>query len=410
MPMFDNTRRQLNDLMGQRANFLAAAEAAQNAGNPTEFQAQMANATALNPQIDDLKAIVDEADRYAAVNAPVIGANASRRDMAEMGRILADHQPVKLNMHDFLPQLLRQDSVTLATGTLVTPQGAGADVRSGFTSQISSLIDEVSVMDLTGMSSYEEPYVVSEMEAQGGVVASTAGTARTASDPTFAKAPIGAYEVTVTTYVDRNLGRLNPANYAAKIQTMALNALRRKANALIMNGDGQVSPKMYGITTAKNSAGSAIYDGKNIGEAISVGTLDELVFGYGAEEAVDGTARLYLTKANLKAIGALRGTNEKRRLYEIEADPANPNTGVIRDGGMIVPYTICADTGASKLVYLNPLNYLLGLFGEYTIRVDESYKFAERMNTIAGDILMGGNLVVDKGAFIGTLAAQTTTT
>ena len=407
MPMFDNSRRQLNDLMGQRANFLAAAEAAQLAGNSDEFRAQMDHATALNTQIDDLQAVIAEADRYAEANAPIFTpGQTSRRDMAEMGRILAAREPVKLDLREFLP---RMNSTTLATGTLVTPVGAGSEVRSGFSSQISSLIDEVSVMDLTGMSAYEEPYVVSEMAAQGGVVATTAGQARTASDPTFAKAPIAPYEVTVTTLVDRNLSRLNPANYAEKIQSMALNALRRKANALIMNGDGQVTPKMFGITTAKNSAGSAIYDGANIGASITVDTLDTIVFSYGAEEAVGGGARLYLTKANLKAIGALRGTNEKRRLYEITADPGNPNTGVIRDGGLIVPYTICKDVGAEQLVYLNPLNYLLGLFGEYTIRVDESVKSIERMNAILGDVMMGGNLVVDKGAYIGALANPTTT-
>ena len=88
-------------------------------------------------------------------------------------------------------------------------------------------------------------------------MATLAGTARTASDPTFAKAKIAPYEVDVTSYVDRNLGRLNPADYAAKIQTMALRALRRKINGLIVNGDGQTSPDMYGITTAKNTAGTA---------------------------------------------------------------------------------------------------------------------------------------------------------
>lgn len=407
---FDTTRKQLHDLMGQRAKHLAAAEAAQQEGNSAEFKAAMDRAKAMNGQIDDLKAVVDEADRYADANAPHMGAGSTRRDMAEMGKVLASGGSVKLKVADFLPAAARRDSTTLATSTLVTPTGAGTEIRSGFTAQISSLIDEVSAVDLTGMNGYEEPYVVSEMAAQGGVVASTAGTARTASDPTFAKAPIGPYEVTVTSYVDRNLSRLNPANYAQKIQSMALNALRRKANYLIMNGDGQVSPKMYGITTAKNSAGSAIYDGANIGSGITVNALSALVFGYGGDEMVAGSARLYLTKTNLKAIGDLRGTNEKKRLYEIVPDAGNPSTGVIQDGGLIVPYTLCKDVGDGKLVYLNPANYMLGLFGEYTIRVDESYQAAQRLDTILGDIMLGGNLVVDKGAYIGTLADATTTT
>ena len=159
------------------------------------------------------------------------------------------------------------------------------------------------------------------------------------------------------------------------------------------------------MTTAKNSAGADIFAGENVGAAIAVDTLDKLVFGYGGDEMVAGQARLYLTKANLKAIGALRGTNEKRRLYTITPDQNNPNTGIIADGGLIVPYTLCAAVGATKLVYANPLNYLLGLFGQYSIRVDESYQAGKRLNTILGDVKLGGNLVIDKGAFVGTLSA-----
>ena len=132
-------------------------------------------------------------------------------------------------------------------------------------------------------------------------------------------------------------------------------------------------------------------------------TLDKLVFGYGGNEEVGGNARLYLTKANLQAIGALRGTNEKRRLFNIVPNAGNPNTGTIEDGGMIVPYTIVSDLAAATLAYGDPANYELGLFGDYLIRVDESVKSVERMNTILGDIMVGGNLVVDNGFVIGTI-------
>ena len=60
----------------------------------------------------------------------------------------------------------------------------------------------------------------------------------------------------------------------------------------------------------------------------------------GGEIYIDG---VLLTKKNLKAFGALRGTNEKRRLLDIVPDMANPNTGIIRDGGVVIPYTISAD-------------------------------------------------------------------
>ena len=128
-----------------------------------------------------------------------------------------------------------------------------------------------------------------------------------------------------------------------------------------------------------------------------------LYFAYGSDVAIGANARLLLTKKNLKTFGALRGTNEKRRLLDIVPDMANPNTGIIRDGGVVIPYTIASDVTDQKLLYGDPANYLLGLFGGYTIRVDESVKAVERMYAILGDVMVGGNLVVDKGFVVGTV-------
>ena len=57
------------------------------------------------------------------------------------------------------------------------------------------------------------------------------------------------------------------------------------------------------------------------------------------------------------------------------------------------------------IVYGAPLNYELGLFGDYTVRVDESVKAVERMLTVLGDAMVGGNLIVDKGFVVATLPA-----
>lgn len=396
-------RREYNDLLGQRAQHLAAAEAALNSGNRTEYESAMGKAMELDPKLEDMKALMEEQDRYAVANAPRF--TGDPRDLAEMGKELAAKRPVRFDVGEVMRGIgaPQRDSTTVATGSIVTPTGAGSDIRDGFAGQVSSLVSQVYTVNLKGMTGYEEPYVVEDMEAQGSVVATASGTARTDSDPTFAKAAIKPYGVDVTTYVDRNLANLSPADYAAKIQTMAMRALRRKINALIVTGDGQGSPSMYGITNAKNTEGSDIFGSVSLGAAIAVDSLEKLVYAYGGDEEVGGNARLLLTKANLQALGALRGTNEKRRLYKITPDVGNPNTGVIEDGGLIVPYTIVSALGDTTMSYGDPINYELGLFGDYVIRVDESVKAVERLNAILGDVLVGGNLVVDKGFVNGTI-------
>lgn len=403
MPVkFENTRKDLNNLLTRRANFLAEAEQCRDQGDTAGYQSALKKAKDLNPEIDDKKALIDEVDRYANAHAPKFGAG--RQDREEMGRALAAGERVKIDIVDTLASL-RTNAGTLASGSIVTPTGGGAEIHDGFNGQVSSLIDQVNAVSLSGMSSWEEPYVVSDMAAQSGKIATVAGTARAATDPTFAKAKLSAHEVSVTSFVDRNIGRLSPADYAAKVQTMALRALRRKINDLIVNGDGQASPDIFGLLNAKNTDGNNIFASLADVTAINENTLNSLVFGYGGDEMIGGNARLLLTRKNLQAFGALRGANEKQRLYKITRDAANPNIGTIEDGGLIVPYTLCAAMGDKSLAYGDPLNYMLALFGEYVIRVDESVKAVERMHTILGDISVGGNLTVDKGMSVATLGA-----
>ena len=70
-----------------------------------------------------------------------------------------------------------------------------------------------------------------------------------------------------------------------------------------------------------------------------------------------------------------------------------------------------ASSGADKLcsIYGDPMNYLLGLFGDYTIRVDESVKAVERMYTILGDAVIGGNVIVKDGFVVAKIPKATTT-
>ena len=66
--------------------------------------------------------------------------------------------------------------VTLATGSIVQPTGAGSNIRD-LGNVVCSVVDEVYVQDLTGMGAYLEPYVISEIDAKGGKATTNAGKA-----------------------------------------------------------------------------------------------------------------------------------------------------------------------------------------------------------------------------------------
>lgn len=396
-----NQKQKLYDLISRRAGLLEQAEAALEADNQSEYQSAMETITNLNSAIGSLQALVAEQERQMMAAPGPTGPELA--DMAaERVNALLRGESVTFSANEVRRALNNQ--TTLATGTLVQPTGAGSDIRDPIGNVVPSIVDRVRVVDMTGMGAFQEPYTITELDAKGGKVEETAGTARTAStDPTFGIAEIKPYELTVTAYVDRNISRLSPASYYDKIYAMAMRAMRRKLAELIINGDDPGTPTFFGITNAKNKAAANIFAEAALGSAIDVNTLDTLYFAYGSDEAMGAGARLLLTKTNLKALGALRGTNEKRRLLDIVPDPANPNSGTIRDGGVVLPYDLVKAVGDTKLLYGDPMNFEVGLFGDYTIRVDESCKAEERMHTILGDVFVGGNLVVDKGFVVGAI-------
>lgn len=390
-------RRKLIDLCATRSKEIDKAEAALKADDQETYAASMVKIKNMNTEIENIQALIREQDRKI-MESPTNPAE--QRDMAEdRGATLMRGDDVQISAAEVRRMF---NSTTVATGTIVQPTGAGTNIHDPVGNQVSSIIDQVTVQDLTGMGAYQEPYVKTEMEAQSQKVETAAGTARTATDPTFGIAELRPREVNVTSFVDRNIARLSPADYYAKVMAMAMRAMRRAIAKMIITGDGEGSPAMFGITNAKNKASENIFAEETI-TAIDATTLDQLYFAYGSDVAIGANARLLLTKKNLKAFGALRGTNEKRRLLDIVPDMANPNTGIIRDGGVVIPYTISADVTDEKLLYGDPANYLLGLFGAYSIRVDESVKAVERMYAILGDVMVGGNLVVDKGFVVGTV-------
>ena len=383
-------KRKLIQLVSDRKAALNAATAAKEAGNQSEYDSQMEKVRNLNGEIEDVQALITEQERSFMAAQP---SQAERRDMAaERGTQLMNKQPISIPSMEIMRDL--RNAVTIG-GTLVQPTGADSQIH-GDGPAISSILDMVQVEDLTGLAGYEVPYLISEFDGTVANITSNSGQARSNSDdPTFGISVLAPLEVTTTSYVDRNIAKLSPANYYEKVHQMALRALRRKVCALIVNGDSLGTRKMYGIKGALNKAGSAICKTGTY-SSIDVNTLDELYFAYGANSELGGMANLLLKKGDLKALGELRGTNEKQRLFKITPQ-GNGNTGIIADGGVQIPYVLVPDLADGDLIYGNPLHYLLGLFGDYEVRIDESVKAIERMHTILGDVSVGGNVVEHEG-------------
>ena len=391
------SRARLNDLKSQRATILENAEKELTAGNLTEHKSLMDKAKAMNPEIENLDALIKEYDRYDIAHAPKFGNDA--KDMQEMGKMLLAGERVGFAT-DLVKQALVSNAATTFSGDLVAPTGGSSQINDGHNAQVSGLIDMVRVETFDGLAGWEESYLKEIQTATHGKPETVGGTVRTDSSPAWRKAKLLAHEVQTTAFVDKNIAKLSPAAYAQKAQGYALTALRREINKLIINGDGSDSPEFFGFINAKNTKGENIFDTSSV-KAVDEDALRSLVFGYGGPEELSPNARLILDKVNLDALGKIKiGADDKRSLFDISL---TGNSGTIKSGGLIVPYTIASAIGSKTLAYGDPMAYMLALFGSYTIRVDESVKSVERMIAILGDVLAGGNLVVDKGMEIANL-------
>lgn len=283
-------------------------------------------------------------------------------------------------------------AVLVSGGTLATPTAvAGINDIPG--AKVSSIIDLCKVVNCNGMGKNRIAYVAADADT---AATQTEGNAATAKEPTFAYIEISPTSVAATAQISKQAKKQSPLQYSAKVREQSLLALRKKA-AAIATASLKAS-SLVATATATVASSKGVVDDK---------TLRMMAMAYGGDESLmAGT--LFLNKTDLIAFGDVRGTNEKKAVYEITPNAANPNTGIIKDGGLSVPYVInsgltaCSGTSqtasAQKTMFFgDPQCLELDLFSDYEIRVSEDFAITSLMDTIVGDVELGSDVVVKNG-------------
>lgn len=292
-------------------------------------------------------------------------------------------------------------SLLVSSGTVATPTGvSGINDMPG--RGVSSILDLVSVVSCVGMGSNKVAYLAADVPEAG---VQTEGSAVSNKEGTFAYVTITPTSIGCYAQISKQAKKQSPLDYQSKVNGLALKSLRKKAVGLIVE---KLKASTLVSTVAAPLSGTK--------GAIDEKTLRTIVLAYGGDEDVVGNAVLFLNKADLVAFGDVRGTNEKKAVYEITPDGDNPNMGTIRDGGMAVRYcivsglTACAGTAkaatATKtMFYGDPSCFELDLFSDYEVRVSEDFAFTSLMDTIVGDAEIGGDVVVKNGFVAVTIPA-----
>lgn len=274
-------------------------------------------------------------------------------------------------------------AILVSGGSIAQPVGVTG--INGLYPQVSSIVDMVKVVDASNMGGgYKIAYEITTADA----AAHTEGGDIVESEPTFGLLPVTAEDVALISYISNKVRRQSPLTYEQKVRESSMIALRKHASKKI-------------VACLVNSQ---ITEELNIA-AIDHTTLRKIALTLGGDEAVVGQAVLMLNKADLIAFGDVRGTNEKKAVYEITPDSGNPNTGIIKDGGLSVKYVInnnCtpfaqAEAGGKSMFYGNPQAIELPLFGDLEVATSDDYKFGQDMLTIRGTGSMGAAMGVYKG-------------
>lgn len=273
-------------------------------------------------------------------------------------------------------------AVLVSSGTIATPTEVDGINENGFAG-VSSIIDLVKVVNCEGMGKNRVAYTKTDATAADHTEGATAGGTGTA----FGFVDISAESVAILDAISKQTKKQSPLQYEAKVKEKAMLALRKKAAEIV---------------TEKVLA-STLVTAQTI-TALDQNAVRDIVLNYGGDEGVEGAAYLFLNKADLITLGKVRGSNEKKAVFEIVPDE-NPNTGVIKDGGTIVKYCLNKNLTAGTLLYGQPKNIELDLFSNYEIAVSEDFYFDKLMDAIRGDVELGADVVAQGGIVKVTVGA-----
>lgn len=291
----------------------------------------------------------------------------------------------------------------VSSGKLATPT-AVSGINDTVGAKHSSILDLVKIVDCGGMGSNKVAYIDTDADA---AAEHTEGSAATAKEATFGYVEITPKTLATYAQISEQAKNQTPLQYEAKVQEQALISLRKAAVKLVIS-KLKASALNKAVDASVSSAKKGILDEN---------TLTDFLLEYGGDESVVGEAVLFLNKKDLRAIGKIRGTQDKKKVYEIVPDGSNPNVGIIKDGGLAIKYCICSELAACvdtaqgsaaipTMFYGNPQCLELDLFTDYQVKVSEEFAFTSLMDTILGSVSLGADVVAKNGFVSLTIPAS----
>ena len=272
----------------------------------------------------------------------------------------------------------------LSTGHIAKPVAVGG--ISDLAASASDIVDDVHAFALDGVGTWRAAYKVTNAAAadvtEGSAVGGTAST--------YNYVDISPAEWGVLDEISKQVKKQSPLDYQGAIEDSAVSALRDTASAKIL------------AAVQASSLKEAIFS-----RALDQNFLRNTVLGFRPIKG-KGACKLYISQADLATLGAVRGTNEKRALYEITFADETNTFGTIKEGGIAASFRILDGLTAGTQLYGQPGTIDMPMWGNYAVETDEGGDYFKRsMIGIKGTQTAGADLVAFHGMQVIKQAAAT---
>lgn len=272
----------------------------------------------------------------------------------------------------------------LSTGHIAKPTQVGG--INGLAASASDIVDDVHAFVLNGVGTWRAAY-----QATGAVAAAvTEGSAVGGTASTYNYVDINPAEWGILDEISKQVKKQSPLDYQGSIEDAAVEALRDTASTKIVTAIQASSLKQ------------AVFS-----RALDQNFLRKTVLGFRPIKG-KGACKLYISQADLATLGDVRGTNEKRALYEITFADESHTFGTIKEGGMAVSFRILDGLTAGTQLYGQPGTIDMPMWGNYAVETDEGGDYFKRnMIGIKGTQTANADLVAFHGMQVIKQAAET---
>ena len=300
--------------------------------------------------------------------------NAEQRDLLEKrGKDLMENRTIKVS----------SDEVLL-------PEHVDSTLAPYPFKPVSELVDRVHTINLQGGETYTKSYVKSYGEAG----TTDEGASYTETEPHYGYVTIPKVKVTAYTEITEELEKLPAINYQAEVIKNINISLRKKISQQIIKGDGTTN-NFTGIFSDK---ADALKDQADLEiSAIDENTLDDIVFAYGGDEAIENGACLIINKNDLRAFAKLR-TKEGRKVHNIDyVNQTIDGIPYVLNGNCSALSDPSTGVGTYCIAYGSLFNYEVPIFSNVEIGKSTDYKFKDGIICYKASVFTGGNVVGYKG-------------